>query len=264
MIVRRWSRSRRCVGVAARRTSRNSRAADPSTRSGSGIVSIVAGTSDVCEVRVGRLCRGWSAPSWGGAAPHFCSAAPGWSCTSRGPADIYPTRSEVCGGCGDRTPSSVNLREGPAFICTENRARAAEPLQAKSSTRSSTTCVPAEPDGSCRGTSSVAVHLRLLPRLARRWHAGQSPRPLREKVRSRREVRNAEPSAGIVDSQSVKAPTPCPPLRANSTREAGPRDKAPHRRGPDRSALGGRGPRGTATAPAGRSPPCTAPSRLST
>src|SRR5665647_2527305 len=36
MIVTRWSRSRRCVAVAARRTSRNSREAAPSTRSGIG------------------------------------------------------------------------------------------------------------------------------------------------------------------------------------------------------------------------------------
>jgi hypothetical protein len=44
-IVTRWSRSRRCVGVAARRTSRNSRPADPSTRSGTGQSSRARRTS---------------------------------------------------------------------------------------------------------------------------------------------------------------------------------------------------------------------------
>jgi putative transposase len=51
---------------------------------------------------------------------------------------------------------------------------------------------------------SMAHRLPLLQKMAHRWHLGEINQAIRERLRVRLK-RNPQPSAGIVDSQSVKS-----------------------------------------------------------
>ena len=83
---------------------------------------------------------------------------------------------------------------------------------------------------------------------------------LREQVRTKRERRKPTPSAGIVDSQSVKgADTVSASTRGYDAGKKNQRQKAPHRLRHDRPAAGRDGHRGLGTRPRRRTGPAGAP-----
>jgi transposase len=86
---------------------------------------------------------------------------------------------------------------------------------------------------------------------------------LRERVRTKQEHRNPEPSAGIVDSQSVKgSDTVSAATRGYDAGKKNQRQKAPHRHRHDRPAAGRDGHRGLGPRPRRRTrhPQVPAPS----